>query len=53
MKKKSQDKGPRKLQLHRETLQTLLIAGGDPSVTCVTCPDQTGSAGCGGCPASS
>lgn len=54
MKKKSQDKGPRKLQLHRETVQTLMVVGGEFSVTCVTCPDQTGSAGCaGGCPASS
>lgn len=54
MKKKSEDKGLRKLQLHRETLQTLLVVtGGEPSVTCYTCPDLTGSAPCGGCPASS
>lgn len=50
-KKKSQDQGPRKLQLHRETLHTLPVGGTDPSVTCVTCPDQTGSAGCIGCTA--
>lgn len=48
--KKRQDKG-RKLELHKETLQILLMAtGGDPSVTCVTCPDhQTVTADCGAC----
>lgn len=48
MKKKDQEKGLRKLQLHRETLHNLIVGGTDPSVTCVTCPDQTGSAGCAG-----
>lgn len=48
MKKKSEGKAPRKLQLHKETLHTLLYGGDGMSVTCVTCPDQTGSAGCAG-----
>jgi hypothetical protein len=52
MKKKNQGTEPRKLHLHKETLHTLLIGGGAPSVTCMTCPDQTASAGCdGSCPA--
>lgn len=51
MKKKNQEKGPRKLQLHRETVHTLLVSGGDPmSVTCYTCPDQTTvTQGCAAC----
>jgi hypothetical protein len=50
MKKKTQDQG-RKLQLHKETLHILLMAkGGDPSITCVTCPDQqTATNNCGAC----
>lgn len=48
MKKKSEGKAPRKLQLHKETLHTLMFVSGGFSVTCITCPDQTGSAGCVG-----
>jgi hypothetical protein len=51
MKKKNQDQGQRKLQLHKETLHNLLlVSGGDPSVTCITCPDQqTATNNCGNC----
>lgn len=50
MKKRTQDKEQRKLQLHKETLHHLLtVSGGDPSITCVTCPDHTATANCGVC----
>lgn len=50
MKKKSQDQGLRKLQLHKETLHNLLlVTGGDPSITCITCPDHSATANCGVC----
>jgi hypothetical protein len=52
MKKKTQDQGTRKLQLHKETLHKLLLAtgGDDPSITCMTCPDHnTATNNCGAC----
>jgi hypothetical protein len=49
MKKKHQDNGPRKLQLHKETLHNLLHLSGGFSLTCITCPDHTGTQNCGIC----